>query len=60
MAQGLTSVFEVGANELSRDECIAMLADGTGLSEEAVAEVRKEAVQAMAGQNQRHVQEHRT
>ena len=42
MAQGLTSVFEVGANELSRDECIAMLADGTGLSEEAVAEVRKE------------------
>ena len=44
MAQGLTSVFEVGANELSRDECIAMLANGPGLSEEATAKARTESL----------------
>ena len=42
MAHGLSSVFETGTNELSRDEYIAMLADGTGLSEEAAANARTE------------------
>ena len=38
----LNSVSDVGANELPRDEYIAMIAHGTGLSEEAVAEVQAE------------------
>ena len=31
MAHGLSSVFETGTNELSRDEYMAMLADGTAV-----------------------------
>ena len=42
MAHGLSSVSETGTNELSRDEYIAMLADGTGLSEEAATNARTE------------------
>ena len=31
MAHGLSSVFETGTNELSRDEYMAMLADGAAV-----------------------------
>ena len=31
MAHGLSSVFETGTNELSREEYMAMLADGTAV-----------------------------
>ena len=38
MADGLSSAADAEANELSRDEYSAMLAEGTGLSEDAAAQ----------------------
>ena len=37
MTEGLSSAADAGANELSRDGYIAMLAEGTGLNEDAAA-----------------------
>ena len=44
MSDRLSSVADAGANELTRSEyiaIIAMLAEGTGLSEEAAARVKE-------------------
>ena len=42
MTEGLSSAADAGANELSRDGYIAMLAEGTGLNEDAAAAARAE------------------